>query len=148
MLRIFLDQRGHDVRTIVDDHIRLEVQSGAHVTTIGVGRFAFHRKHRNPVIRNQTRGHIILRREGIRSDQHRLCATGLQRARQVSRLSRNVRAGHEAHAAQRLLRGKSLANQTQHGHLALSPINAPLSLRRERNILDVMFESRHGCTHF
>src|SRR6185369_9305212 len=88
-----------------------------------------------------------LSRKGIRGYQERLGAACLQCAREVGGLSRDVRTGNQAHTLQRLFSAKAFANQPQHGHFSLSPINPALAVGGERDVLNVMFKSRHSSTH-
>src|SRR2546429_913197 len=145
--RLFLNHRRHHVRPIVDNYVWFEFQSSLHMTTIDVGGFAFHSEHRNAAIGNQRGRDIVLSRKGIGSNQKRFSAARLQSARKIRSLRSDVRARDQPRSFQWLLRCKPLTNQTQDRHLTLGPINAPLSLRRERNIFYVVFKRRHWCTH-
>ncbi len=74
----FLEHRGDNVRTVINNNVRACFESGAYVAHICFGRFAFDRHHRNAVFADQSRRHIILRRKRIRSDQQRFRAARLQ----------------------------------------------------------------------
>src|SRR5205085_10184150 len=108
--RLFLNHGCDDVRTIVDDDVRAELERGLHVTAVGVGRFAFDGEHRNAVIVDETSRHIILSRKWIRSDQQSVSAARLECPRKIRGLSSDVRTGYQAYAFERLLVAEALTD--------------------------------------
>ena len=67
-----------------------------------------------------------------------LGAARLERAHEVGGLGRDVEAGRDAQAFERPLALEALADEAQHGHLPLGPLDAADALVREAKVGDVM----------
>jgi len=72
---------------------------------------------------------------GLASDR----AAGLEHTRQVAGLGGDVEARRQAHALERLLGGKPLADLPQYGHFPLGPFHAQATGRGQIQIFDVVF---------
>src|SRR4029077_5380197 len=125
----------------------MEVQRGAHVTIVCFGRFAFDCIHRYAPIGDERRCYIILSGKGIRRDEYRFSAAGLQCAREVGGFSCYVSTGYEPYSLERFLFTEALANQSQHGHFPFSPVNSLLALWGKANVFHVKIK-RACCTHY
>src|SRR5205085_8754557 len=131
-----LDQGGYDVRPVVNDDLRMKVQGRAHVPVVGLCRLPFDGEHRDSAISHERRRRVILRRERVRGDEERLCAAGLQSAHEVRRLRRDVRASQDAYPLERLLGTKCFADQAEHRHLPLRPLDPTLAGFRKIYVSD------------
>jgi hypothetical protein len=141
------EEGGDHVRAVVDDDVRVKIERGPHVPVVGLGGLALQREDRDAEVVDERGRHVVLRRERVRGDDEGFGARGLERPHEVGRLRRDVRAGDEAYALQRFLRGEFLPYETQDGHLPLRPIDPTPSVRGERDVLDVKLSD--GCrVHF
>ena len=73
-------------------------------------------------------------------------AASLKGAGEIGRLSGDMSTGDELYAGQRLLLLEALADEPEHRHLAVRPLDALLALRGQIDVLDVvLYRSLFSC---
>jgi len=142
-LAAVLVHRADQVGAIIHGDVGLVVQRSVDVFVVGSVVLTLDGIHGNLVVGDQRRGDIILSAQRVARDQHEIGATSLQHARQVARLCGDVQTCRHAHALERFLGGKALADTAQHRHLTLSPVHAQPSGGRQFHIFYMMF---HSCS--
>ena len=90
------------------------------------------------VLLDERRRHVVLGRQRVRGAEHDVRAAGLERPRQVGGLGRDVQAGRDAVAGQRLLALEALADRGEHRHLPVGPRDPADALGGEGQVLDVV----------
>jgi hypothetical protein len=103
------------------------IDRGHNVLVIRVVVLALDGENRDALIAHQARRNIVLCRERIRRAQHHVRSAVAQTNRQVRRLRRNVQAGRDAHSLQRLVLDEFLADNLQHFHGLVRPLDALLA---------------------
>ncbi len=145
------EDHGRDqIGAVVHRDVRLVLQGGDDVLVIGVVVFLADGEDGDAEVVDEAGGHVVLGAERVGGDQHHVGAAGLQRADQVGSLAGDVQAGRQAQAGQRFLLGEAFADAGQHRHVAVSPQDTFLALRREFGVLDVapLFGRRgHGYSY-
>ena len=100
---------------------------------------------RDVVFVDERRGNVVLGRERVGGAQHHVGTSRFQRAGKVRRFGRHVQTRGDAVAGKRLLVLEAVANRGEHGHLAVSPLDAAHALGRKRNVFYVMpFRRSHS----
>ena len=133
-----------EVAAVVHRQLRMRVGDGVEMRVVGVAVLAAAREHADAVLGHERRGNVVLGRERVRGAQHDGRAAGLERPHQVGRLGGDVEAGPDAEAGERLLGGEPLADEAQHGHLALGPLDAADAFGRKGEIDDIVGGQRGG----
>ena len=82
--------------------------------------------------------HVVLRGERVARAEDDFGAAGLEREHQVRRLRRDVEAGGDAQALQRLLALEMLLDQPDDRHFARRPLDAVDALFGQAEVLDVV----------
>ena len=123
-----------EVAAVVHRDLGLRVGDRVEVGVVRVAVLAAAGERRDPVLGDERRGDVVLRRERVRGREDDLGAAGLERPHQVGGLGRDVEAGADPEAGQRLLALEALADQAQDGHLALGPLDPADALGREAEV--------------
>jgi hypothetical protein len=134
-------ERAHQIRPVILGHVRTKRERLRNVGVIGLVVFAFDGVDMDPVIAHQVSRDVVLSRERIGGAQGDLGSRSPQRMHQVGGFSRDVEAGGELDAPERLLLAKAGSDLSEHRHRSLGPLGATLSLVGELQVLDVVF----GC---
>ena len=138
-------QDADHVGAVVHRQLRLVVDSRLDVRVVRVVVLALDRENRDVVLVDERGCDVVLRRERVRGAQHHVGAARLQRAGEVRRLGRHVQTRGDAVAGKRLLVLEALADRGEHGHLAVSPLDAAHALGRKREVFHVMpFRGSHS----
>ena len=131
-------QDADHVGAVVHRQLRLVVDRGLDVRVVRVVVLALDREDGDVVLVDERRGDVVLRRERVRRAEHDVRAARLERAREVRRLGRDVQAGGDAVAGERLLALEALADRGEHRHLPVGPLDPAHALGREREVLHVV----------
>ena len=126
------------VGAVVHRDVRLVVDRSLDVRVVRVVVLALDREDADVVLVDERRGDVVLRRQRVRGAQHDVGAARLQRPHEVRGLGRDVEAGGDAVAVQRLLPLEALADRGEHRHLPVGPLDPPHALLREREVLYVV----------
>ena len=126
------------VGAVVHREVRLVVDGRLDVRVVRVVVLALDREDGDVELRDERRGDVVLRRERVRGAQHDVGAAGLERPHEVRGLGRHVETGGDAVARERLLLLEPLADRGEHRHLPVGPLDPPLALLREGEILYVV----------
>ena len=126
------------VGAVVHREVRLVVDRRLDVRVVRVVVLALDREDGDVVLVDERRRDVVLRRERIRRAEDDVGAARLQRPHEVRRLGRDVEAGGDAIAGERLLALEALADRREHRHLPVGPLDPPLALRREGEIFHVV----------
>ena len=113
--------------------------------------FALDRVGGNIEIAIQGGGHFVLRGKGVRSAQHHVRTAVAKRDHKIRGFAGDVQACGNAQPLERLLLNKTLANDLQHRHLLLGPLNLALASIGQRNILYIAlleFCCSHKCAPY
>ena len=108
------------------------------VAVVRVVVLTLDREHRDPVLGDERRRHVVLRRQRVGGAEHDVRAASLQRAGEVRGLRRDVQAGRDADARERLLPLEALADRGEHRHLPVRPLDPPDAFRGQREVLHVV----------
>ncbi len=120
-------QDGDQVGAIVHGDVRLVVDGGEDVVVISVVVLALDGEDGNVVIADQARGNVILSRERVGGAEHDVGSAIAQADGQVGGFGRDVQAGGNADALQRLVLDELFADNLQHLHGLVRPLDALLS---------------------
>jgi hypothetical protein len=93
------------------------------VTVVGIVVLALDGEHGNAVVANEAGGHIVLGRQRIRGAQRHVGAAVFHADREVCGLCRYVQACGNPHALERLVLDEFLADDLQHLHRLIGPVN-------------------------
>src|SRR5580692_1526613 len=115
---------GDEVGAIVHGDVRLVIDGSEDVVVIRVVVFTLDGVHGNVLIADQAGGDVVLRREGIRGAENYVGAAVAQADRQVRGFGGDVQAGGDADAFQRLVLDEFLADNLQHLHGLVRPLDA------------------------
>ncbi len=143
LLAAVLVEDADHVGAVVHRQVRLVVDGGGDVRVVGRVVLAADREHRDVVLGHERRGGVVLGGERIGRAEDEVGAARLERARQVRRLGRDVQAGGDPVALERLLLLEALADRGEDGHVPVGPDDALDTLGRESEILDVVLGG--GC---
>ncbi len=130
-------QNRHQVSAIIHRDVRLVIDRRQNVVVVSVVVLALDGEDRNALIAHQAGRNIILRGERIRRAQHNVGSAVAQADRQVRRLRRNVQARRDANAFQRLVLDEFFADNLQHLHGLVRPLNALLAQFGQFQALDI-----------
>ena len=133
-------QNRDQVGAIVHGDVRLVIDGGQDVVVVGVVVLALDGEDRNALIAHQAGGNIVLGRERIRGAQHHVGAAVAQADGQVRGLGRNVQAGRDANALQRLVLDEFFADNLQHLHGLVRPLDALLAQFGQFQALDIAID--------
>ncbi len=117
----------HDVGAVVHGHLRLVRDGLVDVLVVRLGVLALDRVGANAILRNECRGHVILRGERVARAQHDVGAAGLQGAHQVRGLGGDVQARAHAESLEGLLGSEPLADGGEYRHVGIGPLDARLA---------------------
>ena len=117
----------HQVSAVIHRDVRLVIERRHDVRVVRVVVLALDGVNRDVVVANQAGGDVILGRQRVGSAKHYVGAAVAQRDRQVCRLGGDVQAGRNSHAVQWLVLDEFLANDLQHLHGLVGPVNAFLA---------------------
>ena len=138
-----LGQRdGNQVSAVIHGDVRLVIERRHNVLIVGVVVLALDGEHRDVVVAHQARGDVVLRGERVGSAEYDVGAAVAQRDRQVRRLGRDVQAGRNAHALQRLVLDELLADDLKDLHRLVRPVNALLPKISQFEVGDI---ARDAC---
>jgi len=129
-----------DIGAVVHGQGWAEGKRGLDVGVVRIPVLAADREGRDTEVGHERCGDVILRRERIRGAQPHLGSPGHQGPHQVRGLGGHVEAGGELGARQGLLAFEPLADEAQHGHAHLGPLDAELPLAGEREIGDMVVD--------
>ena len=118
---------GDQVTAVVHGHVRLVVHGGQNVIVVRVVVLALDGIDGNVVVADEAGGYVILRRQRIGGAKDDLGAAVAQADAEVSGLGGDVQAGGNSDALQRLVLDEFLADNLQHFHGLVRPLNAFLS---------------------
>ncbi len=107
--------------------MRLVIDRCQDVVVIRIVIFTLDGEDRNALIAHQARRNVILRGEWIRGAQHHVRSAVAQADRQVRRFRRHVQAGRYPHPLQRLVLDELFADNLQHLHGLVRPLDALLA---------------------
>ena len=99
---------------------------------------------RDPVLADERRRDIVLRRERVRRRERDGRAARLEGAHEVGGLGRHVQARADPQAPEWLLGREPLADQPEDGHLALRPLDPPNAALGQTEVGHVV---RLDCGH-
>ena len=99
------------VGAVVHRHVRAVVDRRLEVLVVRVVVLALDRERRDPVCVDERRGDVVLGRERVRGAEHDLGAARLERPHEVRGLGRDMEAGGDAVAGERLLALEALADR-------------------------------------
>ncbi len=131
-------QCGDQIRAVIHGHVRLMIKRRAQVAVVGGVVFAFDRKHRDFVLRNQRRRHVILGGQRIGSGYHNIRAACLQSAHQIRRFGGYVHAGCHSDALERTFLAEAFLERGQYGHFPRGPIHAAPAALGQVDVFDVI----------
>ena len=137
-------QNGNEVRAIVHRDLRLMVECRHDVAVVSLVVLALDGEDGNIVVAHQAGGYVILRGEGIRRAEHNVGAAIAQGNHQVRGFGGDVQAGGDANALQWLVLDELLADDLQHLHRLVRPLDALLAQIGQIQILYVTIDCR-GC---
>ncbi len=127
--------------------VRVLVDGGLDVAVVGLVVLAVDRVDLGAVAVDQRRRGVVLGRERVRRAEGDVGAARHQRADEVRRLRRDVQAAGHADALERLLALEALADLSEHGHLAIGPLDPLLAGVGEGDVGDVVVGGG-GCHRF
>ncbi len=130
-------ERTDQVRAIVHRDVGAMRQRRANVLVVGGVVLTLDREHLDPVVLDEMRGDVVLRRQGVRRAQRHVRAARLEGDREVGRLRGDVQTSGKAPSCQRSLPGEAFPQEAQHRHGALRPLGAAASLGGQAQVLDV-----------
>ena len=133
---------GDQVGAVVHGDVRLVIDGGEDVVVVGVVVLALDGEDGNVVVADQAGGDVILRGERVGGAEHDVGAAVAQADGQVRGLGGDVQAGGDADALQRLVLDEFLADDLQHLHGLVRPLDALLAQIGQFDVLDVAI---HGC---
>ncbi len=114
------------------------VDCGLDVAVVRVVVLTLDREDRDPVLVDERRRDVVLRRQRVGRAEDDVCTTSLQSPGEVRRLGGDVQAGRDADARQRLLPLEALADRGEHRHLPVRPLDPPHAFGGERKVLHVV----------
>ncbi len=135
-------QHRDQVGAVIHRDVRLVVDGREDMVVVSVVVLALDGEDGNVVVAHQAGGDIILRRQRVRGAEHHVGAAIAQADGQVRGLGGDVQAGRNADALQRLVLDEFLADNLQHLHGLVRPLDALLSQVGQFYVLDVAI---HGC---
>jgi hypothetical protein len=109
------------VGPVVHRQLRLVVDRGLDVLVVGVVVLALDREDGDVELLDERGRDVVLRRERVRGAEDDVGTARFEGAHQVRGLARDVQAGRDAVAGQRLLVLEALADRGEHGHLPVGP---------------------------
>jgi len=140
-------QNADDVGAVVHGDVGTVVDAGVDVAVVRRIVLAFDGMDADTVLVDEGGGHVVLGAQRVAGAQDDVGAARLERAHEVGRLGRDVQAGADAHAFERLLDGEALADGLEHGHVHVGPLDAQDALRGEADVLDVVLGSHGRSPH-
>src|SRR5690349_9239321 len=102
-------------------------QRGDDVLVISVVVFPTDGVDRDAVVVDQAGGNVVLGRERVGGDQHKVGTASLDGARQVGRLGGDVKTGRHAQASQGFLFLEAFADASEDRHVGVGPEQTPLA---------------------
>ncbi len=126
------------VGAVVHGQVRLVVDGRLDVRVVGVVILTLDGEDGDVVLLDERRCDVVLSRQRIRGAQHDVGAARLQRPHQVRRLRRDVQARGDAVAGEGLVLLEPVADRGEHRHLPVGPLDPPLALGGEGEILHVV----------
>ena len=130
-------RRSDQVRAVVHRDVRLVIKCRHDMRVVRLVVLALNGVRRNVVIAHQAGRDVVLRRKWIRSTKHNVGAAVAQGDSQVGSLGRNVQAGRNANALQRLVLDEFFADDLQNLHRLVGPVNALFAQIGKFNVGDV-----------
>ena len=127
-----------DVRAVVHGELRAVLQRLLDVAVVRLVVFAADGEDGDAVFVHEGRGDVVLGRERVAGAEAQVGAAVAQGDRQVRCFGGDVEAGGHPDALQRLLTLETFADEAEHGHFALGPLDPADTLRGERMICDVV----------
>ena len=128
---------GDEVGAIVHGDVRLVIDGGEDVVVVSVVVLALDGEDGNVVVADQAGGDVVLRGKRIGGAEHDVGAAVAQADGQVRGLGGDVQAGRDANAFQRLVLDEFLADNLQHLHGLVRPLDALLAQIGQFQALDV-----------
>ena len=125
------------VGAVVHRQLRLVVDRRLDVLVVGVVVLALDREDGDVVLLDEGGGDVVLGRERVRGAEHDVGTSGLEGPHQVRRLARDVQAGRDAVAGERLLALEPIADRGQHRHLPVGPLDPAQAFGRKRHVLHI-----------
>ena len=132
----------NQVGTIVHSDLRVVIERGLQVAVVGCIVFALDRKNRDFLIGHQRCRNIILGRERVRGGQHYIGTADGQHLHQIRRFCRHMQTGRNLDALQWALFLEALADEPQHRHFLLGPVDPLAALLGQAQVLDVVVVSQ------
>ena len=120
-------QNGNKVRSIIHRHVRLVIECRHDVAVVRLVVLALNGKHGNTVVTYQTGCDIVLGRKGVRRAEYDVRATIAQCDHQVGGFRSDVQTGGDANSLERLILDEFLADDLQHVHRLVRPLDALLA---------------------
>ena len=130
-------QHGDQVGAVVHGDLGLVVERGHDVRVVGLVVLALDGEDGNAVVAHQDGGHVVLRGERVGGAEHHVGAAIAQGDHQVGGLGGHVQAGRDAHALQRLVLDEFLADDLQHLHRLVGPLDALFAQIGQFEVLNV-----------
>ena len=119
-------QKGDQIRAVIHRDVRFVVDGRLNVVVVRVVVLALDCEYGNSMIAHQAGGHVVLRRQWIRGAKHDIGAAVAQADSKISGLGRDVQASRDADAFQGLILNELLADDLQHLHGLIRPLDASL----------------------
>src|SRR5271165_1329470 len=135
-------QKRDQVGAVVHGDVGLVVDGGEDMVVVSIVVFALDGEDGNVMVADEAGSHVILRGQWVRGAKHHVGSAVAQADREIRGLRRNVQAGRNADALQWLILDEFLADNLQHFHGLVRPLNALLSQVGQFYVLDVAI---HSC---
>ena len=130
-------QKADQIGAVVHGDLRLVIDGGEDVVVVGIVVLTLDGEHGNVVVADQRGGDVILRRERIRGAEHDVGSAVAQADGEVRGLGRDVQAGRNADALQRLVLDEFFSDDLQHLHRLVRPLDALLAQIGQFDVLNV-----------
>ena len=142
-----------EVGTVIHRDLRPGVDDRVEVLIVGFGILATTGKNLGTVVLDERGGRIVLGGERVARAQGNLGAAFDHRAYEVGGLGRHVQTRTDADSLEGTLLGKTLANLSKHGHVAVGPQDARAALVGKVNVGDVvahgfLLDEMTRCTYY
>ena len=108
------------------------------MAVIGIGILAINCKHRNVMILDQIRSHIILRTQRIRCTEKNVRTARFQCLHETCRFRGNMKTGTDSPTLQGLFFRKPISNTVQNRHALVGPGNTNPALIGKGYILNIV----------
>ena len=130
-----------EIGAVVHGQVGLHIEDGVDVPVVGLGVLPLDRVDGNGVVFHEVGGHVVLRAQGVRRAEPHLGPPRLERFHQACRLRRDVEAGPQAKPPEGLFLREAFADERQHRHAPVGPLDGQPARLRQCHVLDVVIHA-------